>query len=260
MAAPAQETAGFASEIAFIERHWTEKWQGAQLGASLSRLERRDEFVSMSPYLRPLSAGARLLDAGCGLGEWTVYFSRKGFDCVGLDISQATIDRLRSYFPAADFRRGDVRETNEPDSSFDAVFSWGVFEHFEEGPQKCLAEAWRVLKPGGLLFITVPFDNLRQALISLRQKRHPPDAKLRFYQWRFTKGELAQELNLAGFEPLGLRLIHKRQGVLRSLHHELGLPLESLPVKALAAGLAPFLPGAVFAHMLFAAARKRPRP
>ena len=55
--------------------------------------------------------------------------------------------------------QGDILDLKYPDAHFDAYISQGVIEHFEEGPQQALNEAWRVLKPDGLAFITVPYLN-----------------------------------------------------------------------------------------------------
>jgi len=77
-----------------------------------------------------------------------------------------------------------------------------------------------------------------------------------FYQWRFTLAESARELSIGGFEVLEVRPIHKRQGVLRSLHHEFGMPINWLVTRGLSAALSPLLPGALVAHMVLAAARK----
>ena len=44
-------------------------------------------------------------------------------------------------------------------SSLGAYISLGVMEHFEDGCAAAMAEAFRVLKPGGLMFFTVPLEN-----------------------------------------------------------------------------------------------------
>lgn len=245
-----------SDETAFVERYWTEVWdkQGGPKGA-FDAIPSKAEYRLMKPYLAGLEKGARILDGGCGLGDWTLRLTQEGYRALGLDLSRETVARLQARFPEAEFAAGDIRATGFPDGSFDAYFSWGVFEHFEEGQQRCVAEAWRVLKPGGLLFVSVPFDNLRLALRA-RLEGGQERADTRFYQWRLTRGELRRELTRAGFDVLRVTPIHKRQGVLRSLHHELGLPSGWIGTRALAAGLALVLPGELFGHMLFAAAKK----
>lgn len=254
------EGTGNDSEIAFVEHYWTEVWEreGGPKGA-IDQIPRKAEFRVMRPYVEALPAGARLLDGGCGLGDWSVYLTRKGYPTLGLDISRSTVAQLKDLFPDTEFAVGDIRDTGLPVDSFDGYFSWGTFEHFEAGLEPCVAEAYRVLKPGGYLFISVPFDNLRHALraaFDWRRRAAPRPKTERFYQWRLTRTELRGLLVRGGFEVLDIRPIHKRQGVIRSLHHEFGLPYDTLAIRVLAAGLAPFVPGGVIAHMLMAVARK----
>jgi SAM-dependent methyltransferase len=255
---------GGADETAFVEAYWTRVWEqeGGPKDAG-KEIPKKPEFRIMRPYLDQLPKGARLLDGGCGLGNWTLYFERNELPTLGLDISRDTVTKLKSLFPEVNFAVGDIRDTALPAESFDGYFSWGTFEHFEDGLDRCVAEAWRILKPGGYLFITVPFDNLRQSLIKAfdaKRETEPNHQPVRFYQWRLTRGELRDCLRSGGFQVLDIKPIHKRQGILRSLHHEFGMSYKWTVTKALSALLAPFLPGIVFSHMIMAVARKPAAP
>jgi len=245
-------------EIQFVENYWTSVWERqGNTTISADWLVKKDEYRVIAPHLASLPDDAKILDGGCGLGEWVLALTRKGFNVVGADLSSRTILKLQEQFPDLPFVECDIRRMEFVDGSFDAYFSWGVFEHFESGPQDCLSEAWRILKPGGLLFISVPLDNLRQAVIGSLSKPKSIEAhKSRFYQYRFTRSELVREINLAGFEVLSTHPIHKRQGVLRSLHHEFGFSYDWLITKALSVLLAPLVPGWMIAHMVLAVARK----
>jgi SAM-dependent methyltransferase len=248
---------GDEDETAFIERYWTAIWdrEGGPKGA-YEKIPGKAEYRIMAPYIARLPEGAALLDGGCGLGDWTVFFSRNGHPTTGLDISRETVAKLNELFPDVDFAVGDIRDTGLPAESVDGYFSWGVFEHFEAGLGPCVREAWRLLKPGGFLFVSVPMDNLRHAFNGALAGLPEPLPAARFYQWRLTRSELARELSMVGFEVLEVAPIHKRQGVLRALHHGLGLHYDWFISRALSAVLAPFVPGVLIAHMILAVARK----
>lgn len=246
-------------EISFVERYWTEVWDREKgLLDGIGKIPNKPEYKVMYRYIKTMAKDIRILDGGCGLGNWTVYFSRQGFRVLGLDISKKVIARLQQLFPDVEFSVADIRNTGLPDDSFDIYFSWGVFEHFEQGMYPCIKEARRVLKPGGLLFITVPADNLRHAFLkTFKDYRDTGDIKnTRFYQWRFTRAELARELRMGGFEVELVKSIHKHQGVLRSLQNEFGLDYRWFISRALSALLAPFIPAPVIGHMNIAVARK----
>lgn len=247
-------------ETTFVADYWTNVWRraGGPTGVK-SRVPRQEEFRLMLPYLKSLPKGARLLDGGCGLGEWTAYLTEIGYPTIGLDISAETVEQLNRVFPGLEFRHADIRATGFPASSFDGYFSWGTFEHFEDGLDPCLAEAWRLLKPGGYLFVTTPFDNLRHALAAsfdLNSRAAPAFHRRRFYQWRLTRGELRNYLSNNGFEVLELAPISKRQGIVRMLWHWFGLHYDTTTARALGRALSPFVWSGFAAHMLMGVARK----
>jgi SAM-dependent methyltransferase len=248
-----------AEEIAAIETQWTRLWQaqGGPQGRP-ERIRRREEFKIMWPYIERLPKGSKLLDGGCGLGDWVVWFTRAGYPTLGLDVSKVTIGKLKEMFPGLDFAVGDIRATGLPDSSIDAYFSWGTFEHFEEGFGPVVTEAFRVLKPGGLLFVSTPFVNVRHALgDTLLQpwRLQPQAAPTRFYQWRLTRGELAGILARNGFAVDDVKIIQKRAGLQRWLAG-FGIESTSFLAKGTAVLLYPFVPKALISHMILAIARK----
>jgi SAM-dependent methyltransferase len=248
---------GKDSEIDFIEKYWTGVWDRAGGPTQkFDRVFRQEEYKFLEKNIIGKDrSNYQVLDGGCGLGQWVLALNSIGLNCTGIDISKKTIGLLQQLFPLAKWVVADIRSTGFPDNHFDLYYSWGVFEHFESGPRECILEARRILKSDGLLFLTVPFDNFRHAFgESAAKKNLSVDA--RFYQYRFTKLELIRELNIAGFEVIHIKPIHKRQGVLRFLEGALSLPHAWRFSRALAAILAPVCPASIFAHMICVVAKK----
>lgn len=104
----------------------------------------------------------RILDAGCGGGRNLVYFLRNGFNVFGIDQNPEAIERVRDLaksldagLPAENFRVAQVEEIPFDDEVFDAVISSAVLHFADDERQfnRMLDEMWRVLNPGGLLFV-----------------------------------------------------------------------------------------------------------
>lgn len=264
--APVSKEYAEREETRYIADSWGERWESFRELPSVKAVGRREEFLLMRPYLGRMPKGGHVLDGGCGLGEWTVFVSELGYDVTGIDISERTIRRLEEALPGRRFLCGDIRDTGFANASFDAYFTWGTFEHFELGMEACVREAHRILKPGGLLFASVPFQNWRHLLRDqgpLHSWDETYDRKAgytspqRFYQWRFTRAEFQRELELRGFHVLELRPIGKRHGVNRWLQHEAAwvgrIPLLAAATRRI---LTPLLPAGYIAHMLWAVARR----
>ena len=97
--------------------------------------------------------GARLLDIGCGRGDFILAARRRGWDVVGVEQSQNPVMDMRAQLALTVLTPEALAET--PDASFDAVTLWHVLEHLPE-PRTQLAQIHRLLRPGGQLVIEVP--------------------------------------------------------------------------------------------------------
>ena len=101
-----------------------------------------------------IPAAARALDYGSGGGTYLSYFSSRGADIVGAEIS----DTMVSACTAAGLnvrRVDDFDAIPFPDCEFDVVYLMQVFEHLRE-PRSFMGELARILKPGGTLHLALP--------------------------------------------------------------------------------------------------------
>ena len=266
-------------DLAYMDEYWTRVWQGqsnlpsdgrgvtAELAAGLATwVKKREEYPAIQEYLSEIPRDGRVLDGGSGLGKWVLWWKSLGYEAVGLDISQQTVDRLNGIFPGNLFICGDIRTTGFPGGHFDAYTSWGAFEHFEEGLGGCFREAARILKPRGLLFVSVPFQNRRFIQKSMKslgrwKLRYDPlggyTAPVRFHQWRLTESELHHEFALHGFEMLSIRPIHRRSGLHWMLEEEFRLVRGSMAHKLAYSVSRPLLAARHVAHMILGVGRKR---
>lgn len=108
------------------------------------------------------SAGDVVLDAGCGSGNVSFYLFKKVKKIVGLDISNQAIDFAKKQSKKlrlinAVFQTADLRKMPFKNDSFSKIICFEVVEHMDEANySKILKEFYRVLKPGGLIFLTTP--------------------------------------------------------------------------------------------------------
>ena len=132
-----------------------ERWYGANDDpVALLRAESRLRNPWLTERLRSHTRGqARVLDIGCGGGFLSNHLAREGFDVTGLDASQASLDVAIRHDTSGkvSYLLGDALALPFPDASFDAVCAMDFLEHVED-PARVVAEAARVLKPGGLFF------------------------------------------------------------------------------------------------------------
>ena len=97
----------------------------------------------------------KVIDLGCGAGNYLIYLSTKGFDPTGVDISASAIAIAKKSaaekgnqcsLMTADVL-GDMTEMNE---LFDWAYDWEVLDHvFPEGREKYINYVYKLLKPGG---------------------------------------------------------------------------------------------------------------
>lgn len=121
----------------------------------------RDVFPALVSDLEPsLAPARRVLDVGCGPGQFTVLTAERLLhaEVWGIDVAPTMIALARAHAAASGaaarlhFEVADVARLPFPDGHFDAVLSSGSIKHWPD-PVAGLAEMYRVLVPGGRAFV-----------------------------------------------------------------------------------------------------------
>jgi SAM-dependent methyltransferase len=106
----------------------------------------------------------RVLDLGCGSGRHVVYLAQQGFLVFGLDNSCTALRMTREWLAqeglAAHLGRADMRQPLPmPAGALDALVSTQVIHHaLLDTVRNTAADLGRVVRPGGMLFVTVPLQ------------------------------------------------------------------------------------------------------
>ncbi len=190
---------------------WTNEWKGLSIESEI----RMWDYYGLRPWiLKYTPRYGEVLEAGCGLGRYNFYLSNFGINITGLDFSKETIEHLNKWQKEKGYNikfiTGDVKKLPYADNSLSGYLSFGVIEHFQEGPKEVLDEVYRVLKPGGIAIITTPNKswNVRKNKIKRRIKDvikfiiGRKIVKSPFFQYEYTPKQLKNFLQQSRLFPL----------------------------------------------------------
>ncbi len=133
--------------------YWEDRWSSKDDARITSTASNRFFVATTARYLPP---GSCVLDGGCGMADKVFALHDAGFFACGVDFAMETLVRARRVAPALHLVAANVEALPFHDGSLDGCWSIGVIEHFFEGFQPIAAEVRRVLRPGGILFLTFP--------------------------------------------------------------------------------------------------------
>src|SRR5262245_22497804 len=142
-----------------------ELYRRADLVAQYAKVELHPAEAVVLVRYRDHIQGCRVLDLGCGAGRLAMYLRPLANQYVGIDISEHMIAYCRQRLSGLAFFRADMRQLPFAAGAFDSVFA--LFNLMDavahEDRLSLLAQARRVLKPGGLLIFSSHNRNWKNA-------------------------------------------------------------------------------------------------
>ncbi len=144
-----------------------------------------------------------IADLGAGEGAFSLLLAQRAQQVIAVDNSDKMVElgsalARKQGVPALEYRKGDLEAVPIADGSVDlALFSQSL--HHAQHPERAIAEAWRILKPGG-----------RIAILDLVQHRFAEARELYADVWLgFSEVELELLLGKAGFNNVQTAIVHK---------------------------------------------------
>jgi 2-polyprenyl-3-methyl-5-hydroxy-6-metoxy-1,4-benzoquinol methylase len=153
----------------------------------------KDFFMGVRVAALPQRTPGRILDIGCGRGDFLTACRGKGWEVMGVEQADAPIMELRREIGLEVVATTDIAAI--PDASFDAVTMWHVFEHMVS-PRGMLREVARMLRPGGVFVAEVPNFGSWQARMGPRDWFHLDVPR---HLVHFERATLARMLEAEGF-------------------------------------------------------------
>jgi len=142
---------------------------------------------------------SKILDVGCGDGEYTSLFCCNNNKVFGLDIKERVIPEFKKF----QFVKGNAENLPFPDESFDLIISFDVLEHISDD-QKAIKEMYRVLKRRGKVFLETPNrERLSWWLLFLIGKKRIYPLKLGencIHLREYTRVEIEEKFKEANFK------------------------------------------------------------
>ena len=179
---------GFRDTIEWYDNNAEQYWENSK------RVSFEDVIDN---FLQRLPAQALILDVGCGTGRDTRVFHDKGAHVAGVDISEGLLLVARRENPDITFVTADFVRLPFEGRSFDGVWSHASLVHLEtlEEVKQALREFYRVLRPGGFLYVYVKDQQGKEktAIVSDSLSQHD-----RFFRY-YSADELTELLQEAGF-------------------------------------------------------------
>jgi 2-polyprenyl-3-methyl-5-hydroxy-6-metoxy-1,4-benzoquinol methylase len=142
--------------------------------AANSEASHQHLYPSVSRFLKNVSPGSVVMDAGCGNGSFIALFQDRNWQLHGSDLSPTGIEIARKTFPNINFFLADGQTLYQDFlatvGQVDVVISTEVIEHVYD-PRGFLRNCYDLLKPGGTVILTTPYHGyLKNLLLAITGK------------------------------------------------------------------------------------------
>lgn len=179
--------------------------------------------------------GVRLLEVGAGLGNLLVEAAARGYAVTGIEVSESSVRTANERLGGRRVLQGSIDSVALADNCFDVVVLADVIEH-TRNPLSDLKQLWRVLRPGGVLFIAVPSLDSWSARL-MRERWMEFKLEHLFY---FDSATIQTMLFKGGFEQVEISTGWKVVSSEYVIHHFRRFPVPLLsPAARLAGALMP---------------------
>lgn len=194
--------------LAFItqkatSRFWDNHWQIEGLRRHVTSC--KSDSVFIPAIRRYLPENSKVLEGGCGNGLLVHALNYQNYQSIGLDFATGTVCNVKKVVPELEILAGDVFNLPFKDELFDGYISGGVIEHFIDGYSQIINEMYRVLRPGGFVFITYPYMSpLRRfkafcGCYKTEKSFSGSEHRASFYQYALRSNVVINEFQSRGF-------------------------------------------------------------
>jgi len=164
----------------------------------------------LKKFVAYLPKKARILDLGCGFGRDCKFFIKKGFDTYGVDFSSEMIRKAKKYAKSAKFFVMDMRKLSFENEFFSGIWCSAALLHLKKKDAvKALQEIKRVLKKGGLLYLSLKSGKGEKIV---KDKRYKGASK--FYAY-YSKKEITDLLKKNNFKIIEFEMKKSKKGAYR---------------------------------------------
>lgn len=153
------------------------------------------DFKHLNKFISLLPQGAKILDVGCGPGNYTKYLMEKGFYVNGIDLSKGMIRVAKKMVPKGIFKIMDMRKLEYSDQSFDGLcVAYSLYHISSKQALDVLKEFHRVLKSKGIIILMLQ-EGKGEGIIP-----EPLNPKEKMFFKYYQKDEIKNLLTKAKFE------------------------------------------------------------